>query len=105
MKMTGEGRYPFPAPMWRVVMAINRPINGSTFPVEAVAPLELQRELHIHKAAIDQDDAKFVETGAKSFDHDVGELDLGDLTQPLDIYQTHATASRSCTSRSLAYSR
>jgi DNA-binding winged helix-turn-helix (wHTH) protein/tetratricopeptide (TPR) repeat protein len=38
----GEGRHGFPASVWRVVMAINCPINSAAFPVEAVAFLELQ---------------------------------------------------------------
>src|SRR5215470_17914691 len=100
MEMMREGSHGFPAPMWRVVMAINRPINGLAFPVEAVSPLELQREPHIHKAAIGQDDAQCVETRAKRLDHDGSELDLGDCAQPLDIHQAHTTASSSCTSRS-----
>jgi len=66
--------------MWRVVMAVYRPINGPAFPMEAVSPLELQREPHIHKTAISQDDAQFIDAGAKRLGHDVGELDLGDLT-------------------------
>src|SRR5262249_43341190 len=103
--MTGEGHHRFPAPMWRVVTAIKRPVNGLAFPVEAVTPLELQGEPHIHKAAIGQDDAQLIGTGAKRLGHDVGNLDLSDLTQPLDIYKAHATASRSCRSRSRLYSR
>jgi len=37
--------------------------------------------------------------------NDIGKLQLGDLTQPLDVYQTHDRASRSFRRRSRLYSR
>jgi hypothetical protein len=66
-------------------MAVDFPIKGTSFPVEAVSALKLKREPHIHKASVGQDDTQFVDIGDNRLDHDVGELHLGDLTQPLDI--------------------
>jgi hypothetical protein len=41
-------------------MAVDLPIKGASFPVEAVSALKLKREPHIHKAPVGQDYTQFV---------------------------------------------
>jgi hypothetical protein len=79
----------------RTLATVDPSITGVSFPVEAVSALELEREPHIHKASVGQDDTQFVDIGDNRLDDDVDKLHLSDLTQPLDIDQTHTTAARS----------
>jgi hypothetical protein len=66
-------------------MAVDLPIKGASFLVEAVSVLKLKREPYIHKTPVGQDNTQFVDIRDNTLDHDVDKLHLGDLTQPLDI--------------------
>src|SRR5215510_2392656 len=86
-------------------MAIDLPIKGASFPMEAIAALKLKREPHIDKTPVGQDDTQFVDIGDNRLEHDVDKLHLGDLTQSLDIDQTHTTPSSRCKRESRLCSR
>jgi hypothetical protein len=91
--------------MWSIVVTVNLAVNGTSFPMETVPPLELEREPHVHKTPIGEKNTQFIEIRDNDLGDDIGELDLSDLSQPLDTYQTHATTSRSCKRLSRSYSR
>lgn len=80
-------RHRFPASMRSVVVAIHCAVNGASFPVETVPPLELEREPHIHKTAIYEEHAQCIELRDHDRGDHVGELGFSDVSQQLDIYR------------------
>jgi formylglycine-generating enzyme required for sulfatase activity len=56
-RQPGESRHRFPPSMGGIVVAIRRAVNGASFPVDTVPPLEREREPYIYKTAIGKENA------------------------------------------------